>query len=199
MVCVWQLVENSKQKSEKLLNERREKVMLELEKLRQRVDEFNDYGELDTMQQYVQDVAKVQRRIAEVQEQIAWINKVRRRVWRSRCSRCVSLCGHQCYADLFTHTNWPYFVRLNFQHMKVKKGIKKRHKCFKVCFVVCLFSSPEYPQFWVFGGKCISLMTSNCRSIGFCFALLCGLDTELSGLVFLLQSMNIHHFFWNPC
>ena len=81
MVCVWQLVENSKQKSEKLLNERREKVMLELEKLRQRVDEFNDYGELDTMQQYVQDVAKVQRRIAEVQEQIAWINKVRRGVW----------------------------------------------------------------------------------------------------------------------
>ena len=81
MVCVWQLVENSKQQSEKQLNERREKVMLELEKLRQRVDEFNDYGELDTMQQYVQDVVKVQRRIAEVQEQIAWINKVRRGVW----------------------------------------------------------------------------------------------------------------------
>ncbi|KAL8620603.1 hypothetical protein ACOMHN_017884 [Nucella lapillus] len=69
------LVENSKQKSEKQLNEKREKVMLELEKLRQRVDEFNDYGELDTMQQYVQDVVKVQRRIAEVQEQIVWINK----------------------------------------------------------------------------------------------------------------------------
>ena len=77
-VFVLQLVEASKQKSEKYLNEKREKVMLELEKLRQRVDEFNDYGELDTMQQYVQDVAKVQRRIAEVQEQIAWINKVSR-------------------------------------------------------------------------------------------------------------------------
>lgn len=50
--------------------------MLELEKLRQRVDEFNDYGELDMMQQYVQDVVKVQRRISDLQEQIEWINKV---------------------------------------------------------------------------------------------------------------------------
>ena len=76
MMVLSQLVESSKQKSEKQLNEKREKVMLELEKLRTRVDEFNDYGELDTMQQYVQDVVKVQRRIAEVQEQIVWINKV---------------------------------------------------------------------------------------------------------------------------
>nr|KAG5708500.1 hypothetical protein BaRGS_026227 [Batillaria attramentaria] len=59
------LVENSKLKGEKMLNEKREKVIAELEKLRQRVDEFNDYGELDMMQQYVQDVVKVQRRIAE--------------------------------------------------------------------------------------------------------------------------------------
>ncbi len=28
--------------------------MLELQKLKQRVDEFNDYGELDMMSQYVQ-------------------------------------------------------------------------------------------------------------------------------------------------
>lgn len=69
------LVESSKMKGEKMLAEKREKVMLELEKLRLRVDEFNDYGELDMMQQYVQDVVKVQRRIAEVQEQIVWINK----------------------------------------------------------------------------------------------------------------------------
>jgi predicted nuclease with TOPRIM domain len=71
-----QLVEASKQKSEKQLNEKREKVIAEIEKLRQRVDEFNDYGELDMMQQYVQDVVKVQKRIADVQEQIVWINKV---------------------------------------------------------------------------------------------------------------------------
>lgn len=50
--------------------------MLELEKLRARVDEFNDYGEMDMMQQYVNDVRVVQKRLQEVQEQITWINKV---------------------------------------------------------------------------------------------------------------------------
>lgn len=47
-----------------------------MEKLRQRVDEFNDYGELDMMQQYVQDVRAVQKRLADVQDQISFINKV---------------------------------------------------------------------------------------------------------------------------
>lgn len=56
--------------------EKREKVMLELEKLRSRVDEFNDYGEMDMMPQYVNDVRVVQKRLQEVQEQITWINKV---------------------------------------------------------------------------------------------------------------------------
>lgn len=50
--------------------------MLELEKLRSRVDEFNDYGEMDMMPQYVNDVRVVQKRLQEVQEQITWINKV---------------------------------------------------------------------------------------------------------------------------
>lgn len=50
--------------------------MLELEKLRTRVDEFNDYGELDMMQQYVQDVRAVQKRLNDVSDQIGWINKV---------------------------------------------------------------------------------------------------------------------------
>ena len=56
--------------------EKREKVMAEIEKLRARVDEFNDYGEMDMMQQYVQDVRAVQKRVADVTEQISWINKV---------------------------------------------------------------------------------------------------------------------------
>lgn len=71
-----QLIEKSKQAGEKGLLEKREKVMLELEKLRTRVDEFNDYGELDMMQQYVQDVRAVQKRLADVADQISWINKV---------------------------------------------------------------------------------------------------------------------------
>lgn len=53
-------------------------MIAELEKLRQRVDEFNDYGELDMMQQYVQDVRAVQKRLADVQDQISFINKVSR-------------------------------------------------------------------------------------------------------------------------
>ena len=63
------------QVGEKHLIESKEKLMLELQKIRQRVDEFNDYGELEMMQQYVRDVQAVQKRMAEVQEQIEWINK----------------------------------------------------------------------------------------------------------------------------
>ena len=44
--------------------------MLELEKLQKRVDEFNDYGELDMMQQYVNDVRTVQRKITELKDQV---------------------------------------------------------------------------------------------------------------------------------
>ncbi|CAH1783738.1 unnamed protein product, partial [Owenia fusiformis] len=70
-----ELVDKSKQEGERMLLERKEKVMLELEKLKQRVDEFNDYGELDMMQQYVQDVRAVQKRLVDAQEQIEWVNK----------------------------------------------------------------------------------------------------------------------------
>ena len=48
--------------------------MLELHKLRVRVDEFNDYDELDMMQQYVTDVRTVQKRIQNAQEEIEVIN-----------------------------------------------------------------------------------------------------------------------------
>eukprot|EP00105_Crassostrea_gigas_P043640 XP_019927788.1 PREDICTED: dynein heavy chain 12, axonemal isoform X3 [Crassostrea gigas] len=70
-----ELIEKSKHAGERQLLEKREKVIAELEKLRQRVDEFNDYGELDMMQQYVQDVRAVQKRLADVQDQISFINK----------------------------------------------------------------------------------------------------------------------------
>ena len=70
-----QLVEAAKVAGEKTLLEKKEKLMLELQKLKQRVDEFNDYGELDMMQQYVQDVRAVQKRLIEAQELIEWVNK----------------------------------------------------------------------------------------------------------------------------
>ncbi|ELU12017.1 hypothetical protein CAPTEDRAFT_196412 [Capitella teleta] len=70
-----ELVESSKQTGEKLLTEKKEKTMLELAKLKQRVDEFNDNGELDMMSQYVQDVRAVQKRLVDACEQIEWIKK----------------------------------------------------------------------------------------------------------------------------
>lgn len=50
--------------------------MVELDKIRKRVAEFAEYGELDMMVQYVNDVRAVQKRIAEAQENINFINKV---------------------------------------------------------------------------------------------------------------------------
>ena len=64
-----------KANGEQQLTEKREKVAVELLKLKQRVDEFTDYGELDMMQQYVLDVRAVQKRLSDAQEQIVWINK----------------------------------------------------------------------------------------------------------------------------
>jgi len=64
-----------KTNGEKQLTEKRVKVVLELEKLKQRTDEFSDYGELDMIHQYVLDVRNVQKRLGDVQEQITWINK----------------------------------------------------------------------------------------------------------------------------
>ena len=63
-------MEKTKLSGERHLLERKEKLMLELQKLKLRVDEFNDYGELDMMQQYVQDVRAVQKRIQGAQEEI---------------------------------------------------------------------------------------------------------------------------------
>lgn len=71
-----QLMDFYKQRGEKTLLERREKLILELIKLRHRVDEFNDFGELDMMQQYIKDGAAVQKRLNEARTQVTWINKV---------------------------------------------------------------------------------------------------------------------------
>jgi len=75
MLCFCQLVDKMKTNGEKQLFEKRDKVVAELSKLKQRADEFSDYGELDMVQQYVLDVRAVQKRLSEAQEQIAWIHK----------------------------------------------------------------------------------------------------------------------------
>ena len=61
---------------ERELLAKRERVTLELEKLARRAAEFEECGELDMMQQYVNDTRNVQKRVADLQEQIAFINKV---------------------------------------------------------------------------------------------------------------------------
>ena len=68
-------MEASRVSGEEILVQKKEKVKQDLVKLRLRVDEFNDYGELEMMHQYVGDVRMVQKRLADVQENIQWINK----------------------------------------------------------------------------------------------------------------------------
>lgn len=63
--------------NENLLYSTREKVLIELDKISKRIDEFSDYGELEMMKQYVDDVKSVQKRIAEVEKTIDWVRNVR--------------------------------------------------------------------------------------------------------------------------
>ena len=69
-------MEASKKAGEAELLQKRERVMLELEKLSRRAQEFEECGEVDLMQQYVTDTRTVQKRLTDVQEQITFINKV---------------------------------------------------------------------------------------------------------------------------
>ena len=54
----------------------KEKVMIELDKISKRIDEFSDYGELEMMKQYVDDVKNVQKRITDAEKLIDWIRNV---------------------------------------------------------------------------------------------------------------------------
>jgi hypothetical protein len=56
-----------------LLLQQREKVEIELQKIQKRVDEFSDYGELEMMKQYVDDVKNLQKRLVEAEKLIEWI------------------------------------------------------------------------------------------------------------------------------
>lgn len=69
-----ELVEKMKQEGEKQLVERREKLILELNKLKQRVEELDDCGELDMMQTYVQEIRQTQKKLNEAQNEIEWTN-----------------------------------------------------------------------------------------------------------------------------
>ncbi|XP_019624138.1 PREDICTED: dynein heavy chain 12, axonemal-like isoform X1 [Branchiostoma belcheri] len=70
-----ELIEKAKQQGESQLHQKRERVMLELDKLKRKVEEFADLAELDMMTQYLTDIRTVQKRLTEAQEQITFINK----------------------------------------------------------------------------------------------------------------------------
>ncbi|TSM04870.1 Dynein heavy chain 7, axonemal [Bagarius yarrelli] len=70
-----EVLEKAQLKGEQELLERREKMMLELERLIRKTEEFADCSELDMMQQYVTDVRAVQKRLQDVEELIIFVNK----------------------------------------------------------------------------------------------------------------------------
>uniref|UniRef100_A0A5K3F991 DHC_N2 domain-containing protein n=1 Tax=Mesocestoides corti TaxID=53468 RepID=A0A5K3F991_MESCO len=63
--------------NEKRISKKRDQLASDLKRLRNRVDEFNDYGEvnLEMVTQYVNDVRVVYKRIAEAESVREWINK----------------------------------------------------------------------------------------------------------------------------
>ncbi|RMX38335.1 hypothetical protein pdam_00005508 [Pocillopora damicornis] len=61
--------------NESALMEKRERVMLELDKIKRRVEEFKEYGDMDTMMQYVKEVQSVQKKLSECVDAIGFINE----------------------------------------------------------------------------------------------------------------------------
>ncbi|XP_078517697.1 dynein axonemal heavy chain 12 [Lissotriton helveticus] len=70
-----ELFEEAKRKGEMELTGTKEKLMMELEKLGRRMQEFAECSELDMMQQYNNDVRTVIKRIQEAEETMEFINK----------------------------------------------------------------------------------------------------------------------------
>ncbi|XDV45844.1 hypothetical protein PO909_013867 [Leuciscus waleckii] len=70
-----EVIEKGKQKSQQELTGRREKLLLEIEKVGRRMEEFAECSELDMIQQYASDVRTVQKRIQDIEESIVFINK----------------------------------------------------------------------------------------------------------------------------
>ena len=70
-----QIVEAAKTRGERSLTEKQEKVQIEIEKCHRRAEEFAECSDLSLMQQYCKEVAQLQRRLGELHEQIAQINR----------------------------------------------------------------------------------------------------------------------------
>ncbi|XP_034447227.1 dynein heavy chain 12, axonemal [Hippoglossus hippoglossus] len=70
-----EVLQTAKQRGEQELLAKRERLMVHLEKLGRRIEEFPHCSELDMMQQYVSDVRTVQKLLQETEEGIGFINK----------------------------------------------------------------------------------------------------------------------------
>ncbi|KAJ8372020.1 hypothetical protein AAFF_G00295320 [Aldrovandia affinis] len=70
-----EVIYSATRKGQEELLVRRERLVLELEKLGNRLEEFAESCELEMMQQYVADVKAVQKRLQEAEDTIAFINK----------------------------------------------------------------------------------------------------------------------------
>ncbi|XP_070695267.1 dynein axonemal heavy chain 12 [Pempheris klunzingeri] len=70
-----EMMQEAKKKGEQELLAKRERLMVQLEKLGRRTEEFPHCSELDMMQQYVTDARTVQKLLQEAEEVIVLINK----------------------------------------------------------------------------------------------------------------------------
>ncbi|CAL8325422.1 unnamed protein product [Merluccius merluccius] len=70
-----EVMEKAKHKGREELLLRREKLMMELEKLGRRMEAFAECSELDMAQQYLSDVRTIQKKLHEVEEAIEFVNK----------------------------------------------------------------------------------------------------------------------------
>ncbi|XP_022244308.1 dynein heavy chain 7, axonemal-like [Limulus polyphemus] len=72
---ILRVLDTSKVSFEEHLISVTEKVTEDLKRLTQRVKEFEDYGDLDLMPQYTQEIRQFQRRLKDVYQTIEWINQ----------------------------------------------------------------------------------------------------------------------------
>ncbi|XP_021325607.1 dynein axonemal heavy chain 12 isoform X2 [Danio rerio] len=70
-----EVMDEAKLKGQNDLSGRREKLLLELDKVGRRMEEFAECSELDMIQQYAADVRTVLKRLQDIEESIDFINK----------------------------------------------------------------------------------------------------------------------------
>ena len=76
-----EIAQHARSQGELELASKMQGVHKEIQRIKRRLDEFNDYSELDLMSQYVKDAFTVQRQLQGVNDTIEWIHRVRLRAY----------------------------------------------------------------------------------------------------------------------